>query len=626
MCVDRFLGYLNNCLRSFKDSKRANVMATFAFALLPLVGFVGAAVDYSRGNSAKVAMQAAIDATGLMLSKEAEKLTQAQLLQKANDTFLALFNRPDVTNVVITPVFSTPSTSSFKLVLDVTGTVPTTFTAVLGQDHMDLAVTTEVVWGVKKLELVLALDVTGSMASNNKMTELKKAAKSLLTTMKTAAKTDGDVRVAIAPFAVTVNVGNNNAGASWLDWSAWSSEPVVLRDPANAAIGWIPSNQVAWDLNPGTTCPFNNTDHGFRCTNGPASVSNDSTVTTIPATTTFQGVTHTGLICPSRDNGSKSTAATGLLNNSYHNGCYTSVPLPSADAETLWYPVRTGSFASCDGLPSSKCRCTGSNSNKVCTFLPSANWTSAKGAGASCGILSSPSDCQCFGTGADKVCRQKAYTHTWLALPKSEWNGCVRDRNQTYDASNAAPSFTWADVSKTNLKNVVETYRTATTPSLADAFQPHQFNACPAKMLPLTYDWTALNDKIDELQPSGNTNVTIGLSWAFHALTASDPLANALPAGPGLDKVIILLTDGDNTQNRWTNNQADIDARTQATCTAVKNANIKLYTIRVIDGNASLLQSCATNPSMYYNVQNASELNAVFVTIAQNLANLRLAK
>jgi hypothetical protein len=128
------------------------------------------------------------------------------------------------------------------------------------------------------------------------------------------------------------------------------------------------------------------------------------------------------------------------------------------------------------------------------------------------------------------------------------------------------------------------------------------------------------------LQPTGNTNVSIGLAWAFHALTASDPLANALPPGPGLDKVIILLTDGDNTQNRWTGNQTDINARTQATCNAVKAANIKLYTIRVIDGNASLLQGCATNPDMYYNVQNASDLNAVFVAIAQNLANLRLAK
>jgi hypothetical protein len=46
----------------------------------------------------------------------------------------------------------------------------------------------------------------------------------------------------------------------------------------------------------------------------------------------------------------------------------------------------------------------------------------------------------------------------------------------------------------------------------------------------------------------------------------------------------------------------------------------------VIDGNAKLLQECASKSDMYFNVQNASELDAVFATIAQNLANLRIAK
>ena len=46
----------------------------------------------------------------------------------------------------------------------------------------------------------------------------------------------------------------------------------------------------------------------------------------------------------------------------------------------------------------------------------------------------------------------------------------------------------------------------------------------------------------------------------------------------------------------------------------------------MIDGNASLLQGCATNPSMYFDVQDASQLNSVFGAIAQNLANLRIAK
>ncbi len=46
----------------------------------------------------------------------------------------------------------------------------------------------------------------------------------------------------------------------------------------------------------------------------------------------------------------------------------------------------------------------------------------------------------------------------------------------------------------------------------------------------------------------------------------------------------------------------------------------------MINGNASLLRECATNSTMYYDVQNADQLSAVFSAIAQNLANLRLAK
>ena len=127
------------------------------------------------------------------------------------------------------------------------------------------------------------------------------------------------------------------------------------------------------------------------------------------------------------------------------------------------------------------------------------------------------------------------------------------------------------------------------------------------------------------MQPIGNTNVTIGLQMAFQMLSPVAPFNAAAPK-TDLDKVIILLTDGDNTENRWSTNQNTIDARTKLACTNVKAANIKLYTIRVINGNANLLKQCATKTDMYYDVQNASQLSAVFSTIAQNLANLRLSK
>src|SRR5262245_58028313 len=217
-------------LRRFSYAKRGNVILTFALATLPLVGLVGAAVDYSRGNSAKAAMQQAIDATGLILSRDAQSLTEAQLKQKADQLFKSLINRPEIQNIVVTPVLYTPEESTFRLVVDATGKVDTTFTKILGKDHLDLSANTEIKWGVKKLELALGLDNTGSMGSNNKMTELKKAllnikgqngatADGLLETLKKAAKKAGDIKISIIPFDTTVKVGTSHKNDAWLDWT-----------------------------------------------------------------------------------------------------------------------------------------------------------------------------------------------------------------------------------------------------------------------------------------------------------------------------------------------------------------------------------------------------------------------
>ena len=66
-------------LRSFASAKGGNVAMTFGLLAIPILGLVGSAVDYSRANSAKASMQAAADATALMLSKEAANLTTCQM-------------------------------------------------------------------------------------------------------------------------------------------------------------------------------------------------------------------------------------------------------------------------------------------------------------------------------------------------------------------------------------------------------------------------------------------------------------------------------------------------------------------------------------------------------------------
>ena len=157
-------------------------------------------------------------------------------------------------------------------------------------------------------------------------------------------------------------------------------------------------------------------------------------------------------------------------------------------------------------------------------------------------------------------------------------------------------------------------------------YRAHQASACPTAMMTLTSDWTALNSKIDAMTPTGNTNVTIGLQIGWQTLSPVAPF-NARRAGAR-------SRQGHHPADRRRQHPEPLDVELsrrstrapQKACDNVKAANIKLYTVRVIDGNATLLQNCATKPEMYYDVQQASQLNSVFSSIAQNLANLRIAK
>jgi Flp pilus assembly protein TadG len=76
-----------------------DVTLIFALAIIPIFGAVAAAVDYSRGNSARTAMQAVLDATSLMISKEALDLQNGQVQKKAKTYFKSQFTRGDVRNL-----------------------------------------------------------------------------------------------------------------------------------------------------------------------------------------------------------------------------------------------------------------------------------------------------------------------------------------------------------------------------------------------------------------------------------------------------------------------------------------------------------------------------------------------
>ncbi len=139
------------------------------------------------------------------------------------------------------------------------------------------------------------------------------------------------------------------------------------------------------------------------------------------------------------------------------------------------------------------------------------------------------------------------------------------------------------------------------TPRMSSLYPAEQYSSCPQAVMGLSYDWTAMNQLVTDMSPNGNTNQAIGLQLGWMSLVGGGPFT-APPMDPNYtySQVIILLTDGLNTQNRWTSTQSSIDARQQLTCNNINAAGITLYTIQVnTDGEATstLLQNCAGTPA-----------------------------
>ncbi len=493
--------------RFFRDRK-GGVAPLLGLTIPALAVAVGAAVDYSRAGSVRTAMQAAGDATALMLAKTASSLDANTLQTNATAFFLANFNRPDVQNVQVKATYS-QGQSGFAVAVNSSASVKTLFMGYMGWSQIPLSTTGSVNWNNAKLRVALVLDNTGSMSqgSPSKISALQTASHNLLTQLQTAAQAPGDVYVSIIPFVKDVNAGASNYSASWIDWTDWDAPP------ANST----PSSNVG----PGSTCPYTNSNNGFVCTTGPANGS--ATASKIPSSGTYKGY-----ICPSIDSGQKNPLKASV----YYNGCYNST------------------------------NCTGSGGTAPCQ-------------------------------------------HAWVKNAHSTWNGCVTDRDQNYDTLN-------------------------TSPSAGANFPAEQYSSCPAAQnMGLSYDWTALNARIDAMKAAGNTNQAIGLAWGWQSLTNAPFTVPAMDPSYQYKQIIILLTDGLNTEDRWYTTASAIDNRQAITCNNLKAAGITVYTVQVNTGGdptSTLLQQCASDANKFFLLTSSNEIVTTFGTIGTSISQLHLSQ
>lgn len=217
----------------------------------------------------------------------------------------------------------------------------------------------------------------------------------------------------------------------------------------------------------------------------------------------------------------------------------------------------------------------------------------------------------------------------------------------------------------TRLKYVAK-YGTASLDSSAKTSTTKGPNAycSPTPIRRLTTDFASVKSTITAMAPQGDTNVPMGLMWGWHVLSPNTPFADGKAyTTEHLTKIVILLTDGDNTNGSRANPNGSIYAgigyawqkrllkagstttyvdkdtaesdrtlalndRQAKLCANMKAKGVIIYAIGVgvSASSKTLLQSCSSGNDYYFDVTNTSQLTAVFDTIAGAIANLRISK
>jgi len=463
------------------------------------------------------------------------------------------------------------------------------------------------------IEVALVLDNTGSMA--NDMDALRTAASDLAGDLLSL---DGDtVRVALVPFVAQVNIGNEQSHLAWMDQAG--------------------------------TAPYN------------------------------------GELLEDRSIGHRSQSGT--------SNCTSGMPAPPAGSA---YPI-----------------------------------TWRRGGGLLGGVTGG-------GNGASTRCY--AWTPTdgvnyftlFDRISNEDWKGCVEARPEPYDINDAAPNagvpatmfvpFFWLDTLDSDHNpdgnsNTSNNYMdddngdisglTMTTSmsagggspdqqAMAHMFNPYKFRnssvslditapdtrgpnrGCPTPIVPLTTNDSTIQTNIAAMRhwSGGGTNQAEGLAWGWRVLSPTPPFTEGAAYGPNVRKVIVLMSDGENTNvgndplmasdysaynhmGFWrdyvngnvmgqlvgailhgilpaqyrrnitssTNYVSYVNSRQAQLCTNIKNSDIEIYTVifRETDqATENIMRNCASGNDHFFRADNAQELSDAFDAIGSGIGSLRL--
>lgn len=476
-------------IRRFFRDKRGNYAMLTAITVVPIMGALALAIDFTEMSKQRQDTLNALDAAGIATARRiVEGVTDDEAKTYAKSFFEANLGSVDPKNTKLTIVLPQNNTGggTLKMTADLKYqpfSLPT-FVDLIGKGSdstdLDFSATSEI--RLKNtLEVALVLDNSGSMdnkgtGSNKKRIDLlKDASKQLVDTIAGQAammkQISKPVQFALIPFSASVNVGPDTYykdNASWLDVDGispfhhenfvWSSMPTGYEVAADSG-GIYHKTGSSWGTHKGEK---------------------------VTRFTLFQEMKYY-----------TNSAKTQKADYTKWQGCVEARPYPldvddtaptASKPETLFVPMFAPDEVS------------GADND---WFLYRSGWTS----------------------------------YYWSdVLSSSNYSALVR---QSYPGK-------YFDI---GANGYVGPY--GTTPAGLDVGPNAGCTTSPITALTDVSDadgQTTIKDSIDAMAPTGNTNVPEGMAWGWRVLSHGAPFTDGRPeTEKGNDKVVIVLTDGANT-------------------------------------------------------------------------------
>lgn len=645
-------GFLSRLARD----QRGNTLAIVAAITLPLLAMVGSGIDMSRAYMAQARLQQACDAAALAGRRAMTNGTvDSTVIDEAKKFFNFNFKQGTFGTNAFTPIVDEGPDST--VIVRASTRIPTAIMRIFGFQDLPLEIECNAKQDFVNTDIVLVLDVTGSMddsiGGTKKIVSLRAAVLALYDELKPVQdQLEGvglRLRYGIVPYSTTVNVGkllsaadpdNITTSRTYRTRAVNYATPTYIANPPTTAVpvqiygnalGPISLSQNAC-RNYGRNQSFTTSPGSIPSVGIPSATSGGGPAPLATYTITYANNQAAGVDWGWA--GATDTSGTERTCRRHATTTTTTYALKYKATNYTWVQRDYDTTGYATGNPTT-----------VASFP--ANATLPGGVVDTMGVYDAKNIVGAFQNGTTTPT-----TTPNLPTTTNTWNGCIEERKTvsiTSSTGYAIPSGAY-DLNLDMLPNNDNDTRWA--PLWMEAEYKNGQNSpvtnapCPAEAKRLKA-WTRndMSTYLNSLLPTGNTYHDIGMIWggrfisrngvfkadnptsytsmpvSLHLIFMSDGQLEPNPdvhTAYGVENVDARITGGGGTA------VSNHNQRLKMVCNAIKGMNVSIWVVAFSTGLSSEMTECASSTTQASTTANQAQLIAKFVEIGKNIGALRL--